>query len=344
MPVTEAPSLEGQDKRAFFRGRHKEPQGADRPAIDSRFHEFSGWRWGSFLNAEGVKLRFGWADPSGPIRATVVTLPGFGGFAEQWFELFNDLLARGFAVRHLDWRGQGGSQRYLKNPHKMHSTGYDKDVADLQRFINRAMRRDTSKPMFVVAHSMGAHIALRYVSQHPGRFAFAVFTAPMFQLRNLARLPRLSHNVVRAMVALGLAERYVLGQSDWIFRPEYSVEISKLSQDPIRYRIGQLYFLHKPELRVGGATWRWLLHSLRSIREVNSEQFLKSVATPILIATGGKDEHVDNNAIVRAARLLPQARLVPFAEAKHDLWLEKDEIRSALLAQLDAFAAAQLSG
>lgn len=304
------------------------------PAIDPRFHPLPGWRWGVFLNAEGMKLRYGWADPTVPLRATVVTLPGFGGFAEQWFELFRDLLDRGLAVRHLDWRGQGGSQRYLKNTHKMHSAGYDKDVADLQRFLNRAMRRDSTKPMFLLAHSMGAHLALRYLHDHPGQFAGAFFTAPMLHLR---RLGATSLRVVQLMNVLGFGERYVPGHRDWVFRPEYSVDMSNLSHDPVRYRIAQLYYRENPGLRIGGATWRWLRETLRSTRVVNGEAYLRSITTPVLLATGGKDDHIDNIAVARAARLLPNARLLPFPEAKHDLWLETDAVRTALLDNLEAF-------
>jgi lysophospholipase len=327
------------EPRSSFWRRSRSESAPDVPAIDPRFHEVPGWRWGSFLNAEGMKLRFGWADPLGPIRATIVTLPGFSGFAEQWFELFRDLLARGFAVRHLDWRGQGGSQRYLKNPHKMHSAGYDKDVADLQRFINRAMRRDSTRPMFLLAHSMGAHLALRYLHDHPGRFAGALFTSPMLQLR---RLGYSSQSVVRLMLALGLGERYVPGHRDWVFRPEYSVEMSNLSHDPVRYRIGQLYYFNKPELRIGGATWRWLYETLHSARLINDDRYLRSIATPIAIAMAGKDEHVDNAATTRAARLLPNAKLLPFPDAWHDLWMEQDSVRNALLAQFETFLNEQI--
>jgi len=81
--------------------------------LQDRFLQHEDWRWGYFTNADGARLRTGWADPRprSTVRATAITLPGFGGFAEQWFELFTDLLDRGIAIRHLDWQGQGGSDR-----------------------------------------------------------------------------------------------------------------------------------------------------------------------------------------------------------------------------------------
>ena len=53
-------------------------------------------------------------------RGTVAILGGRGEFIEKYFEVAEDLLSRGLAVATMDWRGQGGSERPLRNARKGH--------------------------------------------------------------------------------------------------------------------------------------------------------------------------------------------------------------------------------
>ena len=81
---------------------------------------------GMLKTPDGVSLRFArWAPPPGR-KGTVCLFPGRAEFIEKYFETVRDLRTRGFAVAALDWRGQGGSQRQLRNPRK----GYVRRFAD----------------------------------------------------------------------------------------------------------------------------------------------------------------------------------------------------------------------
>jgi lysophospholipase len=309
--------------------------------LQDRFLQHEDWRWGYFTNADGKRLRTGWADPRprSTVRATAITLPGFSGFAEQWFELFTDLLDRGIAIRHLDWNGQGGSDRYLDNSHKMHSLGYGRDVRDLHAFIDQFIEVNHDRPVFLLAHSMGAHIAMRYLSERPDAVAGAFLTAPMLAIHAEKAPPAVVAQVARLMTALGFGERYLLGHEDWWFREHYAVEESRLSQDAVRYRVAQLYYRLEPSLRIGGGTWRWLHESFRSIDKLKRPRVLREIRTPIHIASAGRDVIVDNRAHARAARYLPDCAVTHYADAKHDIWMETDAIREPLLATLDQFLA-----
>jgi lysophospholipase len=312
--------------------------------LQGRFLQHEDWRWGYFTNADGARLRTGWADPRprSTIRATAITLPGFGGFAEQWFELYSDLLDRGIAVRHLDWNGQGGSDRHLGNSHKMHSRGYGRDVRDLHTFIEQFIEVNHDRPVFLLAHSMGAHIAMRYLAERADAVAGAFLTAPMLAIHTEKAPPTVVAQVAAAMTAMGLGERYILGHEDWWFREHYALEDSRLSQDPVRYRVAQLYYRLEPSLRIGGGTWRWLHESFRSIRKLRQPRVLREIRTPLYIASTGKDVIVDSRAHSRAARHLPDCTLEHFSDAKHDIWMESDAIRGPLLESLDRFLAEKL--
>ena len=64
---------------------------------------------------DGITLRTArWPSLSPHPKGTVCLFQGRSEFIEKYFELIRELRARGFAVATLDWRGQGGSDRLLR--------------------------------------------------------------------------------------------------------------------------------------------------------------------------------------------------------------------------------------
>src|SRR5262249_3752533 len=91
---------------------------------------------GTLKTSDGVELRYArWAPPPGQ-KGTVCLFQGRAEFIEKYFETVRDLRTRGFAVATLDWRGQGGSQRALKNPRKGYVRSFDEYHLDLETFIH----------------------------------------------------------------------------------------------------------------------------------------------------------------------------------------------------------------
>ncbi len=72
---------------------------------------------GRCLTQDGIALRYAYWHATGlPLKGTVTILQGRAEFIEKYFETIQDLRARGHAVVAFDWRGQGGSDRLLRNP------------------------------------------------------------------------------------------------------------------------------------------------------------------------------------------------------------------------------------
>ena len=164
---------------------------------------------------DGTRLRaMVWnADDTGiaQVRGTVFLFGGRTEFAEKYFETIRDLIARGFAVATLDWRGQGLSQRALPDPRKGHVSDFacfDDDIGTFMAEVAPLMPR----PWIGLAHSMGGNALMRLVHDRPGIFAACVMTAPMLGL-NLGSpfVARVLSNIARVGQALGLGERYVPG-------------------------------------------------------------------------------------------------------------------------------------
>ena len=111
---------------------------------------------GTLKTADGVSLRFArWAPPPGR-KGTVCLFQGRAEFIEKYFETVRDLRERGFAVATLDWRGQGMSERALRNPRKGYVRDFSRYDIDLDTFVREVVLPDCPPPFFALAHSMGA--------------------------------------------------------------------------------------------------------------------------------------------------------------------------------------------
>src|SRR3979490_2363628 len=100
---------------------------------------------------DGVELRFArWAPPPGR-KGTVCLFQGRSEFIEKYFETVRDLRARGFAAATFDWRGQGVSDRALRNPRKGSVGKLNEYQIDLDSFVNDIVLPDCPPPFFALA-------------------------------------------------------------------------------------------------------------------------------------------------------------------------------------------------
>src|SRR5436305_13592901 len=162
---------------------------------------------GILKTRDGLSLRFArWAPPLGR-KGTVCLFQGRAEYIEKYFETVRDLRARGFAVATLDWRGQGLSERALRNPHKGYVRNFSQYQIDLDTFVNEVVLPDCPPPVFALAHSMGATVLLQ--ASYAGRrwFDRMVLLAPMIALPGMRRSAA-TRMLVRTMRLMGLGSLY----------------------------------------------------------------------------------------------------------------------------------------
>jgi lysophospholipase len=304
------------------------------------FSEPDGFQWGHFTNAKGADVRYGHAAPKGEIKGRMVILQGFRENIEKYFEVANEMVGKGFEVWLMDWRGQGGSERYLKdNPQKAHHLGYDEQIETLHEFTQNVMPL-SDKPLFMVAHSMGAHIGLRYLKEHEGVFDSALLSSPMIDIIT-AGLPKpLARQMAKFAKAGNYLEKYIPGGGDYP-GPE-PFENNKKTSDPARHQISNDIIKAKPELAIGEPTYGWVYHTFVSIDILNDEKYLKAIKTPILMEVSDNDHIVERSAQDRALKFLPNAQKIDIPGAQHEIWMEQDKYRNIWVAKADEFIAERL--
>jgi lysophospholipase len=290
---------------------------------------------GTLKTRDGVALRFArWAPPPGR-KGTVCLFQGRAEFIEKYFETVRDLRARGFAVATLDWRGQGMSQRALRNPLRGYVRSFDQYQIDLETFIAEVVLPDCPPPVFALAHSMGATVLLRAAYAGSRWFDRTVLLAPLLALPGL-RHSTTARAAVRMMRLLGLGSAYVPGgEATLLTQRPFAGNL--LTSDPVRYARNVAVLEAEPALAVAWPTVGWADAAFRAMKETSEPSYPGKIRQPILIIAAGADGVVSTPAIDDfSVRLRAGSHLI-VPGARHELLMEQDRFRAQVLAAFDAF-------
>lgn len=290
---------------------------------------------GEIVAADGVRLRFARWMPDGGFKGTVALFGGRAEFIEKYFEVIRELRSRGFAVAMLDWRGQGGSQRLLRNKLKGHVPRFSDYVLDLEVFAREVLLPDCPAPHFALGHSMGATILLQSVLEGQRWFDRMVLSAPMLGLRTVP-LQGLVRPLATVLAHVGFARAFVPGGRG---RPlsRMRFEGNPVTSDRRRFeRTLEMARAH-PVLDLGAPTIGWLAAAYATMAELTHPDTISQIRQPLLIIAAGGDRLVSNKAIEHfSARLIAGAHVVVPA-SRHELLMERDIFRAQFWAAFDAF-------
>ncbi|MFI5015524.1 MAG: alpha/beta fold hydrolase [Hyphomicrobiales bacterium] len=285
---------------------------------------------------DGIVLRFAhWPAISGAIRGTVLLLQGRAEFIEKYFETVGHFRHRGFDVASFDWRGQGGSQRLVRNPRKGHVRRFSDYHLDLDAAFAEMAEQPRPKPWFIVAHSMGAAILLARLGLGPTPAARAALSSPMISL-SAQIAPRYAGAVATTLSGLGGGRMFVPGGGSGSISAK-PFEGNRLSTDFRRYQRNAAVLAAAPDLAIGDPTVDWLASACRTMRALSDPHFPRKIGTPLLILASGADRVVSTAATERFASRLKTGEAIIIKGARHELLMESDICRNQALAAIDAF-------
>jgi lysophospholipase len=249
-----------------------------------------------------------------------------------------DLRRRGFTVATMDWRGQGGSQRMLRNPNKGYVRSFADYDQDLAHFMREIVLPDCQPPYVALAHSMGGNILLRNASLSGSWFSRMVLSAPMIAIsrQKLGAPPVVSRLYAEALAGIGLGSKYARGGRDQPLEFD-PFEGNPLTSDRERYQRNRLVLEAAPALGLGSPTVAWLRAALRSVAKLTTPDYPLKVEVPLLLFAAGMDSIVSSRAIEEFALRLKVGTHVMFPQARHEILQETDEIRQRFWAAFDAY-------
>ncbi len=267
-------------------------------------------------------------------KGSVLIVQGRAEFIERYSETVQDLRRRGFHVATFDWRGQGGSDRLLRNPRKGHVRRFDDYHLDLEAMFSEVMAR-LPKPWFILAHSMGAAICLD-AARH-GRLPVSrlVALAPMLSL-SLVKRPTLARSTALVLNGLLLGSSFIPagGETPLATRPFAG---NRLTGDPARYARNADLSALRPELSIGDPTIRWVHEAFRFMNRMSHPDVPLDIRVPTLVIAAGLDPIVSTPVIERFAARLKTGLAVILPTSRHEILHETDEVRASFWAAFDAF-------
>ena len=281
-------------------------------------------------------LRYGIAASARvPATAVLLLLQGRAEFIEKYQGIAQHLQSKGFKVISLDWQGQGLSSRPLENRHKGHVERFDAYVTDLEIFYSRVVEQE-DLPVYILAHSMGGHIALRFMSLHPAKIKKAVLATPMIDISFPAITRLFARFISRQLFKAGFAEKYAAGSKDYS-RKQAAFKRNVLSHDPDKYQILHDEIEKNPDLALGGVTWGWLNAAVESIEQLKRDDVVHKITVPILMISARKDVVVSSKAQEDICKRLPKGVFLSIEGAFHELLFEAPAIDCQVWKAFDQF-------
>jgi lysophospholipase len=281
--------------------------------------------------SDGVRLRaVAW---TGGRRGTALIFPGRTEFAEKYGRVARALVARGFAVAVIDWRGQGLSDRHPGNSmlgHVEDFRDYQRDVAAL---LDLVAELGMPEPTWLLAHSMGGCIGLRTLLERAD-FQAAVFSAPMWRLHMKAATRELTARMTRIAYLAGLGARLTPGTNPEPTAVALGFAGNPLTSDPEVFAWCLAQITAHPELALGGPSMQWTSAALQEMARLAVAPL---PTLPVLVLLGGIETVVSSATIRRQVARMPAAELAEFPDARHELFMERPDVLAELWRRIDAF-------
>jgi alpha-beta hydrolase superfamily lysophospholipase len=261
-----------------------------------------------------------WLPESSP-RAVVVIAHGAGEHSGRYAHVAARLVDDGYAVYALDHRGHGHSEG-----HRAHVDRMDNLVADLDSFVVLASGEHPGVRTFLLGHSLGGAISLRYAIRHQDRLTGLILSGTLAALDAAPAPMRVAARVL-SVVAPRL--------------PLIAVDPSLVSRDPevVRaYETDPLVFHGKL--------------SARTVGEIAAavESFPSGVAAitvPVLILYGSEDGLVPPaGSVMISERIGSSDKTVTAYDGLYHEILnepEQDRVLDDIVAWLDARAPASVT-
>ena len=137
---------------------------------------------GSFPGVAGRQIFWHSWTPAQPARGAIVLVHGAGEHSGRYAHVVARLVNEGYAVQASDHRGHGrsdGPRAFIED--------MDDVVADVDSLVDRAVAAGPALPVFMLGHSMGGLVALRYALVHQERLAGLILSAALAALESVPR-------------------------------------------------------------------------------------------------------------------------------------------------------------
>ena len=255
-------------------------------------------------NADGLRLYWRREAPEGEPKAALLFVHGLAEHTGRYHHVMEHFAGRGYDCFAVDMRGHG------KSPgRRVHVKRFDEYLTDVRAGHQLARGANPGRQLFVIGHSQGGLITLRYGLAHPEDLAAIVVSSPFLGLHPDAR-PGAALSLV-AKILSALTPRLLLSKPP---------DPSFLSHDP---EVGKAYLADPLVSRKVSARW------FTEVTAAHADTLARAgdLKLPALVMQSGDDRLADPAATRTWAAAAP-AELVEYVEWEgfyHEMFNEPEK-------------------
>lgn len=267
----------------------------------------------------------------------LVILPGRTEPLEKYAEVIYDLLqteaGKNLNIFIMDHRGQGSSSR-LKTPLDMgYVDRFDYYVADLDLFIKHQKLVENCEQNFLLAHSLGAGIAVAYLLEHPNTFERVALSSPMLKIQTKPYAYGVARTIVEAQTIAGRGAKFAIGQKS--FNPNLVFADNTFTSSPERFKMAMSMFDIYPVTKLGGVSNRWILEVMKGTNKIRSRY--NEIKTSMRVFNAGIEVYSEPSEMVKLCDEAPSCKRVFLESSKHEVLMDRDINRSVVMKELNTF-------
>lgn len=246
-------------------------------------------------------------------------------YAETCFHFYH----LGFDILLYDHRGQGFSDRLLKDSQKGYVDKFSYYVADLDLLLKHIQAENYTQ-RFIIAHSLGGLIVQNYLANYPHNIAKLCLISPFFGLN--FNFKHTIYLLVKFIDFIGLGKKYAFGKGK--YKKEQLINnIHNSNKNNIKWenKINRL----NPKIKMGGPTFHWLHEALKELK--NLDKNLAKINIPSLILLAEKEQVVSLDLQLHHAQQIKNSQINILAKAHHEILSEHSRIKYNALNKIAYF-------
>ena len=282
---------------------------------------------GYFDGANNVKIYYKYFIQDSLEKGAIVISDGRTEAVVKYKEVIFDLFNNGYSVYIHDHRGQGLSGRMVADTDMGYVDEFQNYINDMKYFYDNFVTSQRHKNIYLLAHSLGGAIGATYLEEYPSDFNAAAFSSPMLGLP----FP----TCLAIGILTGDEPEYAMGNTNY-HEGLVSFEKNTLTSCEIRYDRMNKIFEELPKARLGGATYQWVYKSCKQFDVIFDN--ISKIKTPLILFSAGNEEIVSpsahNDFIDELNSMGKDVKGYLVEGAKHELFIEKDDIRIPILTKV----------
>ncbi len=292
----------------------------------------------TFTGQNNVAIHYATYTSNPSSSRCLVILPGRSEPLEKYAEVVHTLdngpLAGSFKFFLMDHRGQGSSARMVSDDsEKGYVDDFGNYVLDLKKFLDIVVAPAHCGETFLLAHSLGAGIAVDFMQQYQQYFDRVALTSPMLKIQTAPYKYAVARSIVLASMAAGRGKKYAIGQKG--FNPTRNFEANTFTSSKARYDMTMDIFDMLPQTRLGGVTNKWLNEVMGRTGTIRKRY--DWIKLPMRVFHAGIETYSEPSEMVRLCEEAAYCNRVFLETSKHEVLMDRDVNRDVVFAELEKF-------